>query len=36
MANAPIPVTGNIIIKVPLDLKLQLRRHTGTLMFIYI
>ena len=33
MANTPIPVTTNINIKVPVNLKLQLRGHTGTLIF---
>lgn len=29
IANAPVPVTN---IKMPVDLRLQLRRHTDTLM----
>ena len=29
MANAPVLVTGNTNIKVPVYLKLQLRRRTG-------
>ena len=33
VANAPVPVTANTDIKVPVDLKLQLGRHTGTLIF---
>ena len=33
MANAPIPVMVDINIKVPVDLKLQLKRHTGTIIF---
>ena len=33
MAKAPVLVTANIHIKVPVDLKLQLSRHTGTLIF---
>ena len=33
MANAPVQVTANINIKVPVDLKLQHRRHSGTLIF---
>ena len=33
MANAPIPVTGDMNNKVPVNLKLQPRRHTDTLIF---
>ena len=33
MTGAPVPVTANMYFKVPIDLKLQLRRHTGTLIF---
>ena len=33
MANAPIPVMADMNIKVPVDLKLQLKRHAGTLIF---
>ena len=33
MANASVPVTANINIKVPEDLKLQLRRYTRTLIY---
>ena len=33
VANAPIPATVDMNIKVPVDLKLQLRRHTGTFIF---
>ena len=33
MANAPVPVTADVNIKVRVDLNLQLRRHTGTLIF---
>lgn len=33
VANALGLVTANTIIKVPLELKLQFRRHSGTLMF---
>ena len=36
VTNAPVPVRANINIKVLIDLKLQLRRHTGTLIFAYI
>ena len=32
MANAPVPVTADMNIKVPVNLKLQPRRHTDTLM----
>ena len=28
VANAQVPLMGNMNIKVPIDLKLQLRRHT--------
>ena len=30
MANAPVPVTADMNIKVPVNLKLQPRRHTDT------
>ena len=33
MANAPVPVTADMNIKVPLNLKLRPRRHTDTLIF---
>ena len=33
VANAPIPAMVDMNIKVPVDLKLQLRRHTGTFIF---
>ena len=33
VANAPIPVTTDMNIKVPVNLKLQPRRHTDTLIF---
>ena len=33
MANAPVPVTADMYIKVPVNLKLQHRRHTFTLIF---
>ena len=33
MANASIPVTADMNIKVPVNLKLQPRGHTGTLIF---
>ena len=33
VANAPVPVMANTNIKVPVDLKLQLRGHTSTLIF---
>ena len=33
VANAPVPVTADINIKVPVNLKLQPRRHTDTLIF---
>ena len=33
VANASVPVTVDMNIKVLVDLKLQLRRHTGTLIF---
>ena len=34
VANAPVPVTADINnIKVTVNLKLQHRRHTGTLVF---
>ena len=33
VANAPALVTANTNVKVPVDLKLQLRRHTRTLIF---
>ena len=33
VANAPIPATVDMNIKVPVDLKIQLRRHTGTFIF---
>ena len=32
-ANAPVPVTADMNIKVPVNLKLQPRRHTHTLIF---
>ena len=32
-ANAAVPVTANINIKVPVNIKLQLRGHTGSLIF---
>ena len=34
VANAPVPVTVDMNIKVPVDLKLQPRRHTGTLLYL--
>ena len=33
VANAPVPVTTDMNIKVPVNLKLQARRHTDTLTF---
>ena len=33
MANAPVPVTADMNIKVPVNSKLQSRRHTDTLIF---
>ena len=33
VANAPVPVMGNTNIKVPVDLKLQIRGRTGNLIF---
>ena len=33
VANAPIPVTTDMNIKVPVNLKLQPRRHTDALIF---
>ena len=33
VANAPVPVMANTNIKVAVDLKLQIRGHTGNLMF---
>ena len=36
MAKASKPVISNIGIKVVVDLKLQLRRHNGTLMFTWV
>ena len=33
MAHASVPVTENANIEVPVDLKLQLRRRTGILIF---
>ena len=33
VANAPVLVTTNKNIKVPVNLKLQLRRRIGTLIF---
>ena len=30
VANAPVPVTADMNIKVPVNLKLQPRRHTDT------
>ena len=33
VAKVPVPVTANINIRVPRDLKLQLRRQTCTLIF---
>ena len=33
MANAPVPVTADMNIKVPVNLKLQPRRYTYTLIF---
>ena len=33
VTNAMVPVTTNVNIKVTVDLKLQLRRHTGTLRY---
>ena len=33
VANTPVPITTDMNIKVPVDLKLQLRRHIGTLIF---
>ena len=32
VANTPVPVTADMNIKVPVNLKLQPRRHTDTLM----
>ena len=32
VANAAVPVTSNINIKVPVNVKLQLRGHTGSLI----
>ena len=34
MANAPVPATANINIKLPVGLKLQLREQTCTLVFL--
>ena len=34
VANAPVPVMANTNIKVPVDLKLQIRGHTGNLISI--
>ena len=36
MANAPVPVTADINIKVPVNLTLEPRRHTDTFIFISI
>ena len=36
VANAPVPVMANTNIKVPVDLKLQIRGHTCNLIFTYI
>ena len=36
VANAPVPVTEDMSFKVPVNLKLQPRRHTDTLIFISI
>ena len=33
VANAPVPVTADMNIKVLVNLKLQPRRHTGTVIF---
>ena len=33
VANAPVPVTADMNIKVPVNLKLQSRRHADTLIF---
>ena len=33
VTNALVPVTADVNIEVPVNLKLQLRRHTGTLIF---
>ena len=33
VANAPVLVTAHTNVKVPVDLKLQLRRQTRTLIF---
>ena len=33
VANTPLPVMVNTNIKVPVDLKLQIRGHTGNLIF---
>ena len=33
LSNAPVTVMTDMNIKVPVDLKLRLRRHTGTLIF---
>ena len=33
VTNAPVPVTADMNIKVPVKLKLQVRRHTATLIF---
>ena len=33
VSNAPVPVVANTNIKVPLDLKLQIRGHTDNLIF---
>ena len=33
VANAPVPVMANTNIKVPVDLKLQIRGHTCNLIF---
>ena len=33
MTNGPIPVTADMNIKVPVNLKLQSRRHADTLIF---
>ena len=33
VANSPVPVTADMNVKVPVNLKLQPRRHTDTLLF---
>ena len=33
VANSPVPVTADMNVKVPVNLKLQPRRHTDTLIF---